>query len=35
IIDKDKSPRWNPPTLHGLALSHVESFFHHFKKVVK
>ena len=35
IIDKDKSPRWNPPTLHGLALSHVESFFHHFEKVVK
>lgn len=33
IIDKDKSPRWNPPTLHGLALSHVESFFHHFDKV--
>lgn len=35
IIDKDKSPRWNPPTLHGLALNHVESFFHHFEKVVK
>ncbi|WP_025856778.1 enoyl-CoA hydratase/isomerase family protein [Pseudomonas sp. CHM02] len=33
IIDKDKSPLWNPPTLHGLALSHVESFFHHFEKV--
>ncbi|MFK9004658.1 enoyl-CoA hydratase/isomerase family protein [Pseudomonas pergaminensis] len=35
IIDKDKRPRWNPPTLHGLALSHVESFFHHFEKVAR
>jgi enoyl-CoA hydratase/carnithine racemase len=30
IIDKDKTPRWNPPTLDGLDASHVESFFHNF-----
>ncbi|MBN2992425.1 enoyl-CoA hydratase/isomerase family protein [Pseudomonas cedrina subsp. fulgida] len=34
IIDKDKSPRWNPPTLHALNPSQVQSFFDHFKKVV-
>ena len=34
IIDKDKTPHWNPPTLHGLDANHVESFFHHFKQVV-
>ena len=33
IIDKDKQPRWNPPTLHGLDKNHVESFFHHFEQV--
>ena len=33
IIDKDKTPRWNPPTLGGLDASHVESFFHHFEQV--
>ncbi len=33
LIDKDKAPRWNPPTLHGLSLSHVESFFQHFEQV--
>ena len=33
IIDKDKTPRWNPPTLDGLDASHVESFFHHFEQV--
>ena len=33
IIDKDKTPRWNPPTLNGLDASHVESFFHHFEQV--
>ena len=33
IIDKDKTPRWNPPTLDGLNASHVESFFHHFEQV--
>jgi len=35
IIDKDKNPRWNPPTLHGLDKSHVDSFFHHFEQVAK
>lgn len=35
IIDKDKTPRWNPPTLHGLAAAHVESFFQQFKQVVR
>ena len=34
IIDKDKTPRWNPLTLHGLAASHVDSFFHHFEQGV-
>ena len=33
IIDKDKKPQWNPPTVHALDASHVESFFHHFKQV--
>ena len=33
IIDKDKTPRWNPPTLNRLDASHVESFFHHFEQV--
>ncbi len=33
IIDKDKNPRWNPPTLHGLDKTHVDSFFHHFEQV--
>ncbi len=33
IIDKDKTPRWNPPTLRGLAESHVESFFQNFEQV--
>ena len=27
IIDKDKQPRWNPPTLAGLAQQRVEQFF--------
>ncbi|MFN3357606.1 MAG: enoyl-CoA hydratase/isomerase family protein [Pseudomonas sp.] len=35
IIDKDKSPRWNPPTLHGLAVAHVESFFQNFAQFVR
>ena len=34
IIDKDKLPRWNPPTLHGLDNTHVDSFFHNFEQVV-
>ncbi|WDU64963.1 enoyl-CoA hydratase/isomerase family protein [Pseudomonas poae] len=34
IIDKDKTPRWNPPTLHGLDKTHVDSFFHHFEQGV-
>ena len=35
IIDKDKSPRWNPPTLQALDAAHVESFFHDFEQVAK
>lgn len=35
IIDKDKTPRWNPPTLHGLDKTHVDSFFHDFTQVAK
>ncbi|WP_460136032.1 enoyl-CoA hydratase/isomerase family protein [Pseudomonas sp. S1_E04] len=35
IIDKDKTPRWNPPTLHGLDKAHVDSFFHDFTQVAK
>ncbi|MBT2372933.1 enoyl-CoA hydratase/isomerase family protein [Pseudomonas fluorescens] len=27
LIDKDKTPRWNPPTLQALDAAHVESFF--------
>jgi enoyl-CoA hydratase/carnithine racemase len=30
IIDKDKAPRWNPPTVQGLDASHVDSFFRDF-----
>ncbi|MFB3301786.1 enoyl-CoA hydratase/isomerase family protein [Pseudomonas sp. AMR01] len=32
IIDKDKTPRWNPPTVEALDPAHVESFFHNFKQ---
>jgi enoyl-CoA hydratase/carnithine racemase len=35
IIDKDKAPRWNPPTLQALDASHVDSFFQHFKQVAR
>ena len=35
IIDKDKSPRWNPATLYELDTSHVESFFHNFTQVAR
>lgn len=35
IIDKDKTPRWNPPTLRELDASHVESFFHDFKQIAR
>jgi len=27
LIDKDKNPRWNPPTLEALDADHVASFF--------
>ncbi|EJN36578.1 hypothetical protein PMI38_03981 [Pseudomonas sp. GM84] len=27
IIDKDKQPRWNPPSLAGLQRQRVEQFF--------
>ena len=32
IIDKDKTPHWNPPTLHELDSAHVASFFTDFKQ---
>ncbi len=35
IIDKDKSPRWHPPTLQALDAAHVDSFFHDFEQVAK
>ena len=35
IIDKDKRPRWNPPTLHELAAARVESFFQNFEQVAR
>ena len=31
IIDKDKNPRWNPPTLNELDPAQVASFFTHFQ----
>lgn len=30
LIDKDKTPRWNPPTLEALDAEHVASFFNGF-----
>jgi len=30
LIDKDKTPRWNPPTLEALDAEHVASFFSEF-----
>ena len=35
IIDKDKTPKWNPPTLHALDASPVESFFRDFAQIEK
>ncbi|WP_196492064.1 enoyl-CoA hydratase/isomerase family protein, partial [Pseudomonas fluorescens] len=35
IIDKDKTPKWNPPTLHALDTSHVDSFFRDFVQIGK
>ena len=35
IIDKDKTPRWRPATIHDLNATHVESFFHDFKQCVR
>ncbi|MEB0045239.1 MULTISPECIES: enoyl-CoA hydratase/isomerase family protein [unclassified Pseudomonas] len=32
LIDKDKTPRWNPPTLQALDAEHVESFFSGFEQ---
>ena len=32
LIDKDKTPRWNPPTLQALGAGHVESFFEGFDR---
>lgn len=33
IIDKDKAPRWSPPTVHELDASHVDSFFRDFAQI--
>ncbi|AZF47944.1 enoyl-CoA hydratase/isomerase family protein [Pseudomonas sp. R2-7-07] len=35
IIDKDKNPQWNPPTLQGLGADHVDSFFRDFTQIEK
>ncbi len=35
IIDKDKKPQWNPPTVHALDASHVDSFFRDFAQIEK
>ena len=35
IIDKDKTPHWNPATVHELDASHVESFFRNFTQSEK
>lgn len=35
IIDKDKTPHWNPATVHELDASHVETFFSDFKQSEK
>lgn len=35
IIDKDKNPQWNPPTLRELDAGHVESFFRDFAQIEK
>lgn len=35
IIDKDKKPQWNPPTVHALDASHIESFFRDFAQIEK
>lgn len=35
IIDKDKTPHWNPATVHELDASHVESFFSDFTQSEK
>ncbi|MBD8100446.1 enoyl-CoA hydratase/isomerase family protein [Pseudomonas fluorescens] len=35
IIDKDKKPQWNPPTVHELDASHVASFFRDFAQIEK
>jgi len=32
LIDKDKTPRWNPPTLQALDAEHVASFFSGFDR---
>ena len=32
LIDKDKTPRWNPPTLQALDAEHVASFFSEFDR---
>lgn len=31
IVDKDKAPRWNPPTLDELSPARVQAFFAHFQ----
>ena len=35
IIDKDKTPRWNPPSVRELDAAHVNSFFRDFVQIEK
>ncbi|AKA80811.1 enoyl-CoA hydratase/isomerase family protein [Pseudomonas synxantha] len=35
IIDKDKTPRWNPPSVNELDAAHVKSFFRNFVQIEK
>ncbi|MNZ46567.1 putative enoyl-CoA hydratase echA8 [compost metagenome] len=35
IVDKDKSPRWNPPSLDAVTTEHVDGFFAGFKALNK
>jgi len=35
IVDKDKSPRWNPPTLDSVSAEHINRFFAGFKPLGK
>ncbi|MCY1446764.1 Enoyl-CoA hydratase/isomerase [compost metagenome] len=35
LVDKDKSPRWNPPTLDAVSPEHLNRFFAGFKPLSK